>query len=337
MRKVIIGIHGLGNKPPKYLLNKWWKDAILEGLEIQDISKKLPRFEMVYWADILYDKPLNALIRDIKDPLFMDEPYIKGAPDFITEDHSIRKKVVDFISEQMNKIFLNADKSLNYSFITDFIVHKYFKDLEAYYTAECNDENNEVCKAREIIRKRIATTIRKYKKYKIMIIAHSMGSIIAIDVLNFLIKDVNIDTLVTIGSPLGFPVVVSKIAAEQKEKWNGKTSISTPPGIINKWYNLADIMDKVALNYKLADDFAENSIGVGPQDILVLNNYEINGHKNPHKSYGYLRTPEFSRILSEFIGGREMNMAQRVKNKVRKVVDNIKLRGEIVKDRLNLK
>ena len=29
---VIIGIHGLGNKPSPPLLAKWWKEAIREGL-----------------------------------------------------------------------------------------------------------------------------------------------------------------------------------------------------------------------------------------------------------------------------------------------------------------
>ena len=32
-KKVIIGIHGLANKPEKKYLEPWWKSAILEGLE----------------------------------------------------------------------------------------------------------------------------------------------------------------------------------------------------------------------------------------------------------------------------------------------------------------
>ena len=30
---------------------------------------------MVYWADILNDKPLNSLITDPENPYFLDEPY----------------------------------------------------------------------------------------------------------------------------------------------------------------------------------------------------------------------------------------------------------------------
>jgi len=31
MDKIIIGIHGIGNKPPEDILRNWWLDSILEG------------------------------------------------------------------------------------------------------------------------------------------------------------------------------------------------------------------------------------------------------------------------------------------------------------------
>ena len=37
MSKVIIGIHGLGNKPQKNLLEEWWKAAINEGFNLAGI------------------------------------------------------------------------------------------------------------------------------------------------------------------------------------------------------------------------------------------------------------------------------------------------------------
>lgn len=336
MKKVIIGIHGLGNKPPKYLLNKWWKDAIVEGFNSQGIKKKLPKFELAYWADILHDKPLNYWEKDTKSPYYLDEPYKKASKNFIVEDHSFRTKVVDYMVNQLNKTFLNDDKTLNYSFITDFILRKYFSDLDVYYMEECKDESDVTCKAKDLIRKRIAETIKKYNNYEIMIIAHSMGSIISLDVLNFLISDLKIHTLVTIGSPLGLPLVVGKMVAEQKIKLDGKSILATPPGVTNKWYNLADIMDKVALNYKLSDDFIQNIAGVAPEDFLVVNNFEIGELKNPHKSFGYLRTPEFSKILSDFIGDEKMNLTQKVKDILQKMVEKMKVQQDRVKDKLNM-
>ena len=312
MKKIIIGIHGLGNKPPQDLLHKWWKDSIIEGLQSHGINKQLPDFELIYWADILYEKPLDYFEKDPENPYYLDEPY-KEAPEAVeVEDHSLRQKINDFISDQLNKIFLDDDKTLNYSFLTDMILKKYFRDLDIYYTQECEDIGDISCKARDLIRNRIAKSISKYKDYEILIVAHSMGSIIAFDVLNYIIPDKKINTLVTIGSPLGLPVVVGKIAAEQKSKNHGESIMATPPGITSKWFNMADIMDHVALNYKLADDFIANKGLVSPKDFLVQNNYQVNGKKNPHKSFGYLRTPEFSAILNDFIGDKPLNIGQKV-------------------------
>jgi hypothetical protein len=286
-------------------------------LSSNDIEKSIPAFEMVYWADVLYEEPLNVLEKDKEGKCFLNEPYIKASKDFKVESHEFRQKVNDFVTKQLNNILLNEDKSLNYSKLTDAILKKYFKDLEVYYTEECIDSNNKKCKARNLIRDRLVKVIRKYKNHEIMIIAHSMGSIVAFDVLNILLPDVKINTLLTIGSPLGLPIVVSKIVEEEKKETSDDFLVNTPPGVTSNWFNFADLTDYVALDYKLADDFSENQNGVLPVDILVNNNYEKDGKKNPHKSYGYLRTPELAKVISDFIGDHKPNLAQLLKARIR--------------------
>jgi len=300
MAKVIIGIHGLGNKPPKETLEKWWRSAMIEGLEKQGKSINLPKFELVYWADILYEKPLDDTISNKEDPYFIDEKYFPGLPDFKPEENSLRQKVLDFIEEQLDKLFLNKDLTVNYSGITDMIIHKYFKDLEVYYSEECLDEHDEKCLARELIRERLADTIRKYQGEEILLIGHSMGSIIAYDVLTFMVPYIDIHTFITIGSPLGFPVVQGKIAAEWHSKRLVPPKLKTPPGVKNHWSNLADLKDRIALIYDLSDNYQPNYRGVVAEDFVVYNDYQSNHVINPHKSYGYLRTEEFTRILSKF-------------------------------------
>jgi hypothetical protein len=66
-RKIIIGVHGLGNKPSKELLETWWKWAIMEGLRIVGKPRFDINFELVYWADIQYPNPLNPNITDEDD------------------------------------------------------------------------------------------------------------------------------------------------------------------------------------------------------------------------------------------------------------------------------
>jgi len=333
MKQVIIGVHGLGNKPPKYLLQKWWKDAIMEGFHTHGINKKLPEFEMVYWADILYKEPLNIWEKDVENEFYLDEPYVKAQPIIETEDYSFRQKITTFISKQLNRIFLNPDKTLNYSFITDLILKKYFNDLVVYYLEDCKDENDIMCKTRYLIRDRVLHVIKKYQGYQIFLIAHSMGSIVVFDVLNFMIPEIEIDTLVTIGSPLGLPIVVSKIAAEQKRK-QMENLIATPPGISKNWYNLADIRDHVAVNYQLADDFMQNKRGVSPKDFLVHNDYQTSKEKNPHKSFGYLRTDEFSKILNDFIGDKSLSLGKKVLGKVQGFIGKVKEQQDHVMDKI---
>ena len=124
MANVIIAIHGLGNKPPKKLLEKWWKRSMIEGLYSNKFRPSLPKFELVYWADVMHEMPLNEFEKDINSPYYLDEKYVKATKDFPLENHETRRKIVDFLSRQMNSIFLNDDYSLNYSFITDAIISR---------------------------------------------------------------------------------------------------------------------------------------------------------------------------------------------------------------------
>lgn len=308
MANVIIGIHGLDNKPSKDLLEKWWKEAMLEGLKKNGFSTSIPEFELVYWADILYDHPLSE---STDNPEYLlDEKYVEAPKVFEVESHSTRKKVVDFINRQLNQIFLNDDLSLNYSFITDTIVGKLFKDLDIYFNDDFPIENTNIPNAKELINQRLVQVLEQHKNDQIMLISHSMGSIIAYDVLNFRTSHIPINTFVTIGSPLGLPIIISKIAAEQMQK--DVNHMCTPNVVTHHWYNFSDILDKVALNYNLNDDFSENSNAVKPIDFLVVNNYEINGIRNPHKSYGYLRTPEFSKVLNDFILSEKLTIKERI-------------------------
>ncbi len=332
MANIIIGIHGLGNKPSKMLLKKWWKLAMKEGLRANNYTSGLPKFELVYWADVMHEKAQTRSEKDENSPRFLREKYTEASNNFPIEDHNTRKKLVDFIGKQMNRILLNKDLTLNYSFISDTIVSRFFKDLEIYYKEDCPETNDSLCKAKDIIKGRLIKVLEKHKSDRIMLISHSMGSIIAFDVLNIHTLETPIHTFVTAGSPLGIPVVISKIAAEQKHKLTHNNIIQTPPTILEGWFNFSDILDKVALNYKLADVFSKSTKGIIPVDFLVINNYEINGKRNPHKSYGYLRTPEFSKVLNEFIQTEELTLKQKIISRIKQYVNllNIKLQTKKV-------
>lgn len=293
MSKIIIGIHGLGNKPPADVLKKWWKAAIEEGLEFIGQPHPLMDFEMVFWADLLYPELEDPQQTDPEHPQFIIEPYYRADKHstYLPDYTQIKKR--KFLSDQLDKIFLNTAGKVKFSSFSAYIIRHYFRDLDLYFSSE-KIKNSEKT-IRDAIRERLISILEKHNNKDILLIAHSMGSIIALDVLNNF--DVKVDTLVTIGSPLGLAVIRSKVVPPVEE--NSASPI--PHTIKRSWFNLADLKDKVALDFDLADDFYDETKHLQVQDFQIYNDYEHNGERNPHKAYGYLRTRKMAEIIHNFL------------------------------------
>jgi hypothetical protein len=303
-KKIIIGIHGLGNKPPEDLLEKWWRLATEEGLEFIDRSQKGIPFKIVYWADILHPEPLDPDITYTEDALYLDEPYINARDLSVPVENEFEIKLLGYIEGQIDKIFLNDDLTINFKNVTDSFIRRYFQDLAAYYGDTHTSVLDPDISVKEEIQKRLIKILNRYKKYDILLVAHSMGSIVAFDVLWKYSKKYNIDTFITIGSPLGLPVIVAKVFEEQKMVKTRIKKPHAPDSVFGNWFNFSDLADKVALDHTLAKDYGANSLGVKPEDFSVVNNYQVNEIRNPHKSYGYLRTPQFAMVVDDFLKRR---------------------------------
>lgn len=308
MTKVIICIHGLDNKPPKHILESWWKSAMIEGLNGIGKGCLLPKLDFVYWADAVYDKPLSTEITNKEDPYYIEEIYIPAPVGLRADTNKFRFKVAGFMTRQLKSFFLNKDLSLKHSGIAQTIVQRFFRELDIYYKEPCSDPNCKECQIRQKIVNKAVSTMKKYPDHEIFLIGHSMGSIIGYDVLRFEVPEIKVHTFVTIGSPLGMPNVMSKIASKQRSKGNGQGALISPSSIENHWYNFTDIEDNVAINYDLADEYIENERGIKPIDVMVVNNYSIDGKENHHNSFGYLRTKEFAQRLAAFIEEKKPGM-----------------------------
>lgn len=279
MSKIVIGIHGMGNKPPRNLLQKWWRSALYEGLPKSFIHRYF-RFRMVFWASVIHPVLLNPRSADREDPFYIKEPYSPGSP---TGKSHGNGKLRKFLRDGLNHV---VDGIADDNWFSDFILRHYIKDLNTYL----NDG-----KARHDICTHLARELKKNKRKKILLIAHSMGTIVAWDVLTSYVPEIKIHTLVTIGSPLGLPLVKEKLLKNGNE-------LRTPENITHAWYNLSDLNDIVAVSYDIKSDYLPNSKGICPEDRIIHNDYEIDGEKNHHKSYGYLRCREMGEILDDFLG-----------------------------------
>jgi PGAP1-like protein len=319
MSKIIIAIHGLGNKPPHSLLEKWWHDALIEGLNKIEASPKDFTFKLVYWADILYEHVLDPDISDNKNPYFLDEPYRPSDGKTTPHTEGLKTRFLKYAEKQLDKIFLKPDMTLNYEGVTDSIIHNYFRELEIYFQGDATEDsqpNN--YQSRNAIRERLIKTLAEHKDDDILLIAHSMGTIVAYEVLQDFAEEFSINTFVTIGSPLGLPVVVSRIYADQNRHLPQEKKLCAPDNIRHYWYNLSDTEDMVALDPTLADDYEPNKSGIRAKDISVFNDYEMNGERNPHKSFGYLRTPEMAKIVIEFLNEKEKSRWEKFYSRIKK-------------------
>lgn len=305
MAKVIVGIHGLANKPEKRVLESWWDASIREGLKRNsDIDSANYEFHMVHWADLLYKNPLHDDKNFSFDKLFNDEPYVEAA------DGTLRKYKDSFLDKARAGLFdIIGDaadtlkNSVGLESVADYLIGRLLKDLDFYYdNRKILDRNNNHKPTQEVLRKELLDCLIPLEGSSIMLISHSMGTIISYDALRDLGRakpDFELSHFVTIGSPLGLPHVKTKIINERTYD----AEVRTPSVVKTSWKNFADKKDPVAADIFLNGDFAANAVGIEVSDDLVANDYIGPGKKshNHHKSYGYLRTPEMSEHIANFL------------------------------------
>ncbi|GHC98531.1 hypothetical protein GCM10010313_07500 [Streptomyces violarus] len=152
-------------------------------------------------------------------------------------------------------------------------VARFFPDLLAYQHTPAGTR----------VRQRLADAIARQEPR--VLIAHSLGSVVAYDTL-WQYTDLKVDVLVTIGSPLAMPDVVLPYL----EHPDDSRAFSRPPGAA-AWVNIADPGDLVAVPQPLTDTFrgvaACLSTGIGAFRM--------------HKAGGYLRSAATAKAVLPYL------------------------------------
>jgi hypothetical protein len=135
----------------------------------------------------------------------------------------------------------------------------------------------------------------------VLLIAHSMGSVIAWDSLwqmSYNERDhVHINTLLTMGSPLGQRFVQRRLQGFRDE--GGERY---PLGI-DRWVNLAAVGDLTAVDSELAVDFGamvERGLVSTIDDRELHNFFRLDGVLNVHAEYGYLANSVTAGIVADW-------------------------------------
>jgi hypothetical protein len=302
MSKVIIGVHGLANKPEESVLKEWWRTSLVDGLSHIGAPATDFEFDLAYWASSLYKNHQHTDPSYSFDSLYNGQPYqapgtLKSYEEGWLDDarakvQGLGGSVLDF-----------ATRKLGENPVQKYMLGKLLKDLAFYYdpARKLVAADDTLRPARAALDAFVTEKLRKHAGKEIMLIAHSMGSIISYNALRDIGQTdapVTVARLVTIGSPLGLPYVKGKILEERAYD----PTVRTPSVVSKSWTNFADKDDPVALDEQLRDDYKKNKSGIRVTDDLIYNDYcAPNGERNPHKSYGYLRAPELSKHVQEFL------------------------------------
>lgn len=294
----IVFVPGKNPKPPPDEHRAQLLRCLVHGVGRADpaaaraLAADADAFRLVSW---------NALYYGGDEPLGPDRPWIDalltraGATcDEVREALSWRRKTA-WLLHSIADLF-----PLLIALLPDPAVKSTIRETARYF------ENRDGIAER--VRERLKEPLRALlaRGERVLLIGHSMGSVIAYDALWELWhreqRRGRIDTFLTLGSPLGMRF------AQRRLLGAGERGARRYPGNIRRWVNLAAQGDLTALDTTLSDDFAPmRALGlveaIEDMDNGIFNYFRNAQGLNVHRSYGYLVNPRVGEVIARWWRG----------------------------------
>lgn len=291
--RTIVYVHGIGNKPTPETLKCQWDDALF-GFNLGERSR------IAYWVNrAFYPDPVKATCKMPDTTVESAHPETGGVGIRAMADaaQGVEPLLPAEATKQRERATLEriADETLQAGsgsgtvraaaygtrvlplpkpmreFVTRRLTKTLLKDVYEFLFV---DERREAM--RESVLARMRTGGGPF-----IVVAHSQGSLIAYDVLCSLpAGQYEIDLFVTIGSPLGLQEV-----QDQLKTFPGQKGGLAVPAVVRRWINVADPLDPVCADKRLADDYSPTN-GVAVEDIVEWNK---DSPRDPHSGTGYLQ------------------------------------------------
>ncbi|MFM9068379.1 MAG: S8 family serine peptidase, partial [Planctomycetota bacterium] len=314
MKKVIY-VHGIGQQAPKEDLKREW-DIALFGKAMDGQDGRNEPTSMAYWANLMHDEAEITGLRSksVRSIMQQRDPgkRIVTTLDFdfekIVSDAGIPKakqqKAQDLLAALVNRVgessgpaaigtrsvgsrALPLPQSMRIP-VAKQLLTWLLPEVAKYFFQD---------KIRKEVQNRLRELIKQCDR-PFVIVAHSLGTVIAYDILSEDFKRPACDLFLTLGSPLGIQEVQDVILAENRKL--------VVPDKVRAWKNYCDRLDLVSLDAGLTNDFQPTTFTddkaaktVAIEDHLIINERTFEIRKfNPHSSIGYLSHQEIRQLIS---------------------------------------
>jgi hypothetical protein len=306
-------IHGIANKPEEKKLKKIWLDSLagdhLGNGDGIDLGAAGVSTSMIYWADVLYDKPDEVLQESVSNLESIEEVADKAYtdPDMSWREHTSgeEKELVDALAAKLSfDVLVNDDFKPNADelgrtleriplpwFVKRRMMKWLLRDVHHYlFNYKYSPRPGTTYIVQEEIRRRVLQKLHEVHTDNHIVVSHSMGTVIIYDCLKRVSDCPAINALITIGSPLGIDEVQDKFAPE----WTRNNGF--PEKLKGKWINIYDMLDPVTgFDGNIANDYKQN----GKELIEVINEQNWGGWR--HNITNYLSGPKLRAALSSIL------------------------------------
>ena len=267
-------IHGIANKPESAVLLRLWRQALArdEGL---DLGAEGVTSSMVYWADVMYEKPDSEMAehesndsiiaRDDRDvdmswqsELSGDEQrWSAGLEDRLGYDAVPPDGDEDYAPPESGLESADFERIPLPWWLKRRLMKVFLRDVHHYlFNTKYSPRDGVIYRVQDEIRERFVRAVKQgaSKEGPHIVVSHSMGTVIAYDCLKRVADCPRVDGLMTIGSPLGLDEVQDKL----KPEWSRERGFPSKVG--TDWTNVYDKLDPVAgFDPKLANDYLKDA------------------------------------------------------------------------------
>ena len=291
--KQIIYVPGKNPKPDAALHRELVWRTLVEGVRRADsavagtLQASYSRFHLVNWNHLYYHKHKDVT----SDIPWIDALINKHGPteQDMRDAHSWNIWLSRFL------LTLGDDIPLLIRLLPEE-VRSTANEISRYF----NDTDNVASKIRDLLKQTLRTMLEKQDD--VLLIGHSLGSVIAYDTLWELSHQEGVKGKVdflTLGSPMGMNYIHRRLLG-----MNGHQKKSYPE-LIRRWVNLSAEGDVTALNQHINETFQpmlELGLVESVEDHChgIYNYFRSDEGLNCHRSYGYLVSPAVGSIIADW-------------------------------------